>query len=143
MVLGVVFRLLGIGMVVALMFHMAILALPLSVAVVAGRFAYETGAGALGAIAVGMVAGVAALGVGQTILLMTRSPVVRLAIALTFMAPAAFAGYHRVLGLSHIGGAHGAWQQVFASVGAVGIGVAALIRLATPIIPPAQTTRPA
>ncbi len=140
MVLGVVFSLLGIGMLVALMFHMAILALPLFVAVVAGRFAYETGAGALGAIAVGMVAGAAALGVGQTILLMTRSPVVRLAIALTFMVPAAFAGYHLVLGLAHIGGARGAWQQVSAAVGAVGIGVAAMMRLATPIIPSTQTT---
>ena len=73
MVLGVVFSLLGIGMLVALMFNMAILALPLFVAVAAGRFAYDTGAGALGAIAVGLVAGAAALGVGQLVLVMTRS----------------------------------------------------------------------
>lgn len=143
MVLGVVFSLLGIGMLVALMFNMAILALPLFVAVAAGRFAYDTGAGPLGAVAVGLVAGGAALGVGQAILVMTRSTTVRLAVALAFTAPAAFAGYHLVFGLSHAGGAHGVWQQIFAAFGSVAIGVAALMRLATPIIPPAPPTRTA
>ena len=71
---------------------------------------------------------------------MTRSTVVRLAVALAFTAPAAFAGYHLVLGLSHIGGAHGVWQQIFAAIGSIAIGVAALMRLATPIIPPAPAT---
>lgn len=141
MVLGVVFSMLDIGMLVALMFNMAILALPLFVAVAAGRFAYDTGAGGPGAIAVGFVAGVAALGVGQAVLVMTRSTFVRLAVALAFTAPAAFAGYHLVLGLSHIGGAQGLWQQIFAGIGSVAIGVAALMRLATPIIPAASLTR--
>ena len=143
MVLGVVFSLLGIGMLVALMFNMAILALPLFVAVAPGRFADDTGAGALGAIALGLVAGAAALGVGQLVLVMTRSAIVRLVVALAFTAPAAFAGYHLLLGLSHIGGAHGVWQQIFAAVGSVVIGVAALMRLATPIIPPAPPARTA
>lgn len=143
MVLGVVVSLLGIGMLVALMFNMAILALPLFVAVAAGRFAYETGAGALGAIIVGFVAGAAALGVGQAILILTRSTAVRLTVAIPFTAPAAFAGYHLVFGLSHVGGAHGLWQQIFAAIGSVAIGVAALMRLATPVIPPAPPTRTA
>ena len=140
MALGVVFSLLGIGMLVALMFNMAILALPLFVAVAAGRFAYDTGAGAPGAIAVGFVAVAAALGVGQAVLIMTRSTAVRLVVALAFTAPAAVAGYHLVLGLSHIGGARGLWQQIFAAIGSVAIGVAAMMRLATPIIPPTPPT---
>ena len=143
MVLGVVFSLLGIGMLVALMFNMAILALPLFVAVAAGRFAYDTGGGALGAIAVGLLAGAAALSAGQAILILTRSTTIRLAVAVAFTAPAAFAGYHLVFGLSHIGGAHGLWQQIFAAIGSVAIGVAALMRLATPVIPPAPPTRTA
>lgn len=143
MVLGIIFSLLGIGMLIALMFNLAILALPLFAAVVAGRFAFDTGAGAFGAIAVAIVAGAAALGAGQAVLLMTRSTIVRLAVAIVFTAPAAFAGYHLVLGLSHIGGAHGVWQQIFAGIGSVAIGAAALMRLATPIIPPAQPTRAA
>ena len=98
---------------------------------------------ALGAMAVGFVAGAAALGMGQAIPVITRSTLVRLAVALAFTAPAAFAGYHLVLGLSHIGGAHGVWQQIFAVVGAIAIGAVALARLATPIIPPAPPTRTA
>ena len=113
MVLGIIFSLLGIGALVALMFNMAILALPLFAAVAAGRFAYQTEAGVLGAIAVGFVAGAAALGLGQAVLIFTRSTVVRLVVAFAFTAPAALAGYYLVLGLSHIGGAHGIWQQIF------------------------------
>jgi len=143
MVLGIIFSLLGIGALVALMFNMAILALPLCAAVAAGRFAYDTGAGALGAIAVGFVAGAAALGIGQAVLIMTRSTAVRLVVAFAFTAPAAFAGYHLVLGLSHIGGAHGLWQQIFAGFGSIAIGVAALMRLATPVIRPTSPTRTA
>jgi hypothetical protein len=143
MVLGIIFSLLGIGALVALMFNMAILALPLFAAVAAGRFAYDTGAGALGAVAVGFVAGAAALGLGQAVLLMTHSTAVRLVVAFAFTAPAAFAGYHLVLGLSHIGGAHGLWQQIFAGVGSVAIGMAELMRLATPLAPPASPTRTA
>lgn len=143
MVLGIIFSLLGIGALVALMFNMAILALPLFASVAAGRFAYNTGAGALGAVAVGFVAGAAVLGLGQALLLMTRSTAVRLVVAFAFTAPAAFAGYHLVLGLSHIGGAHGLWQQIFAGVGSVAIGMAALMRLTTPIILPASPPRTA
>lgn len=143
MVLGIIFSLLGIGALIVLMFNMAILALPIFAAVAAGRFAYDTEAGVLGAIAVGFVAGAVALGVGQVVLIMTRSMAVRLVVAFAFTAPAAFAGYHLVLGLSHIGGAHGLWQQIFAGAGSVAIGMAALMRLATPIIPPSSPTRTA
>ncbi len=143
MVLGIIFSLLGIGALIALMFNMAILALPLFAAVTVGRFAYETGAGVLGAIAVGFVAGAVALGVGQAVLIMTRSTVVRLVVAFALTAPAAFAGYHLVLGLSYIGGAHGLWQQIFAGIGSVVIGVVALMRLATPIIRSTSPTRTA
>ena len=97
----------------------------------------------MGAVAVGSVAGAAALGIGQAVLIMTRSPIVRLVVALAFTAPAAFAGYHLVLGLSHIGGAHGVWQQIFAGIGAIAIGAAALMRLAMPIIPPIPPPRTA
>ncbi len=107
MMLGVVFGLLGIGMLITFMFKMAVLALPQFVAVTTGRAAYEMGTGALGAIVVGFIAGAAALGVGQAVLTMTCSTVIRISVVLAFTAPAAFAGYHVVLGLSHIGGAQG------------------------------------
>lgn len=136
MVLGIIVSLISLGLLIALMFNIAILALPLFAGVAAGRFVYETGAGALGVIVVGFLAGAAALGLAQVLLVMTRSTLVRLPIALAFAAPAALAGYHLVLGLTHIGGAYGVWEHFFAGVGAIAIGIAALKRLATPIIPP-------
>ncbi len=135
MVLGVIFSLVGIGVLIAIVFQMAIFALPLFIAVTAGRFAYETGAGAIGAIIVGLIAAVVTFGIAQLVLATTYSTALRVIIAFAFAAPAAFAGYHVVLGLSHIGGAHGLWQPIFAGIGAVIIAGAALARLATPIIP--------
>ncbi len=107
MVLGVIFSLVGIGILIAIMFQMAIFALPLFIAVTAGRSAYETGTGVMGAIIIGLIAAIVAFGVAQLILATTSSTALRIIIAAAFAAPAAFAGYHVVLGLSHIGGAHG------------------------------------
>ena len=139
MVLGVIFSLTGICLLIALMFNMAIFALPLFAGVTAGRLAFDTGAGWLGAILIGLVAAVLTLGVGQLVLAVTKSTLLRLAIAVAFAAPAAFAGYHVVLGLSRIGGAHGVWQPVFAGIGAVIVASAALSRLATPLIAAPET----
>ena len=75
------------------MFNMAIYALPLFAAVSAGRLAFAGGAGWLGAIILGLIAGGVTLGVGQLVLASTRSSLVRLAIALVFAVPAAFAGH--------------------------------------------------
>jgi len=141
MVLGIIFSLLGIGLLIALMFQMAIFALSLFIGVTAGRFAFQTGAGVVGAIAVGLVAAVAAFGIARLVLAASRSTALRLAIAAAFAAPAAFAGYHVVLGLSRIGGAHGLWQPIFAGIGAVVIAGAALAQLATPIIPVQDSAR--
>lgn len=103
--------------------------------VTVGRFAYDSGAGPLGAIVVGGAAAAAALGLAHVVLVVTRSTALRLLIALAFAGPAAFAGYHVVLGLSRIGGAQGPWQPIFAGVGAVIIAGAALTRLSTPLVP--------
>ena len=139
MVLGIIFSLLGLGCMIAIMFQIAIFALPLSAARAAGQLASETGAGVLGAIAVGLVAGVATLAAAQVTLAMTRSTLVRLAVALAFAVPAAVAGYGVVLDLSKIGGAHGVWPPIFAGAGAVVIGVAAVRRLALPLASTAAT----
>ena len=45
MVLGVIFSLTGICLLIALMFNMAIFALPFFSGVAVGRFAYDSGAG--------------------------------------------------------------------------------------------------
>ena len=135
MILGVIVSLTGIGLLVALIFQMAVYALPLFAGVTAGRLAFGAGAGWLSAILVGLLAALLTLGVGQLMLSLTKSTVRRLLVMAVFAAPAAVAGYHVVLGLTHIGGAHGAWQVVFASIGSVCVAGAALTRLAMPMLP--------
>ncbi len=63
MVLGIIFGLVGIGLMIAFMFQMTIFALPLLIAVTAGRSAYQTGAGVPGAIIIGLIAAFGAFGV--------------------------------------------------------------------------------
>jgi hypothetical protein len=135
MILGILFSLVGIGLLVGLIFNVAILALPFFIALSAGRLAFASGGGILGAIAIALLAGVATLALGQVILALSRSTSLRLAVALVFVGPAAYAGYHVVLGLSRIGGVHGVWQPVLAGVGAIAVGAAALARLLTPLVP--------
>ena len=107
MILGLIFSLTGVCVLIALIFNMAIYALPLFAGLPVGRLAYDTGAGWLGAILVGLVAGVLTLGVGKFGIAVTRSNIIRLAIVVAFTAPAAIARYHVVLDLSRIGGAQG------------------------------------
>ena len=92
MVLGIILSLLGLGFMIAIMFQIAIFALPLSAALAAGQLADETGAGVPGTIAVALVAGVAVFAAAQVMLAVTRSTLVRMAVALAFATPAAVAG---------------------------------------------------
>lgn len=129
MFLAVVLTILGLGFICWLLFSLAVYALPFFAAMTAGLWAYGTGAGVLGAFAVGLLAGVATLVAGQILFGVVRSTIVRLALALAFAAPAAIAGYHAILGLSAIGVPSEALQQVFAMIGATVIGFTAAARL--------------
>ena len=129
MFLAVVLTILGLGFVCWLLFSLAVYALPFFAAMTAGMWAYGTGAGVLGAFAVGLLAGVATLVAGQILFGAVRSTIVRLALALAFAAPAAIAGYHAILGVSAIGLPSEAWRQVFAVIGAAIVGFTAAARL--------------
>lgn len=129
MFLAVVLTILGLGFICWLLFTLAVYALPFFAAVTAGLWAYGTGAGVLGALAIGLAAGVATLIGGQSLFSTIRSTVVRLALALAFAAPAAIAGYHAILGISTIGIPSETWRQVFAVMGAAAVGFTAAARL--------------
>lgn len=117
MFLAVALTILGLGFICWLLFTLAVYALPFFAAVTAGLWAYGTGAGVLGALAIGLTAGVATLVGGQVLFSTMRSTLIRLALALAFAAPAAIAGYHAILGISAIGIPSETWRQVFAVVG--------------------------
>ncbi|MFG1285304.1 hypothetical protein [Xanthobacter autotrophicus] len=125
--------LLGIAAIVLfcwLLFTLAIFALPFFASVSAGTWAHHTGAGWLGAIIVGLIAGGITLGIGQVLFVIVRPMWARLLIALAFVAPAVIAGYHVTYGIAKLAMPSETWQIVFSIIGAIAIGITTLLRVA-------------
>lgn len=120
----------AIGFFCWLLFTLAVFALPFFAGVAAGMWSYDTDAGWLGAVLVAALAAGLTLGVGQILLVFIRPLWARTAIALAFVIPAAFAGYHAVHGLvKHTMPSEG-WQIAFSILGAIAIGTTAFFRIA-------------
>lgn len=129
MIIAIVLVIASIALLCWLLFTLATYALPLFVGVLAGQWAYALGAGLLGGFVVGLVAAVATFAAGQLLLVSVRSPFVRTAVALLFVAPAAVAGFSAAHGLAKIGVPSEIWRDVFGSVGALAVAAAAWVRL--------------
>ena len=129
MIIATALSIAGLGFFCWLLFTFAIYALPFFAGLTAGLFAYESGAGPLGAMAVALTAGVITLVAGQFLFAVVRLPVLRTLIAAAFAAPAAIAGYDIVDGLSGIGGTSETWRQIFGAIGALVIGGVAWARM--------------
>jgi len=123
-----------------LLFALAVFALPLFVALTVGFWAFHAGAGALGAIIVGLIAGGGFYALGQIALAFVTSTGPRLAIILLFVAPAAVAGYNATLGIAQMAMPSAVWQIAFSLIGAVATGVTALLRF-TGMAPPGPSPR--
>ncbi|MFZ5668598.1 MAG: hypothetical protein ACOY4K_03820 [Pseudomonadota bacterium] len=121
----------AIGVLCCLLFYFAVYALPVFAGVTVGAWAYGTGAGWLGAIVVGFVAGLVTLGVGQLLLLFAKPLWLKLAIAIAFVAPAAIAGYHATHGIVKHTMPSETWQIIFSVIGAIAVGVTAFVRVTT------------
>ena len=122
------------GAMAVLAYTLATYALPAIVAVAVARFAYATGAGLLGAGIVGLLGGVASYGLLAYLFGTLRSPAMRLAIAIAFAVPAAFAGYSLVNGVIHEAVPSFVWRQLFCLAAGAFVGMSALARLADPSI---------
>jgi hypothetical protein len=138
--IGIVFGFVGLGYLCWLLFDLIVYALPVIVGINAGMAAYHSGAGEIGAFIVGFVAGVLTFVAGQIAVETSRSVVIRTAIALLFVVPAAMAGYFATLDLARLGVPAVAWQQAFALFGAVAVGATAWVRVTHPIPPDAEQT---
>src|SRR3546814_14126597 len=97
--IGILSSIAAIGALCWLLFTLAVFALPFFAGVSAGTWAYQTGAGWLGSIIVGLIAAALTLGLGQFLLAFIRPLWIRLMIALPFLAPAALAGYPATQGI--------------------------------------------
>lgn len=119
-----------IGTLCWLLFTFAVYALPLFVGVTVGMWAYGTGAGYTGGFIIGAFAAGAVAIIGQLIFAFARPIWIRLVVALLFAGPAAVAGYAATHGIAkHLMPSEG-WQMAFSIVGAVAVGVTALLRMA-------------
>lgn len=122
-----------VGVLCFVAYTLATYALPFMLGLTAARFAYDTGSGLIGAGLVGLAAGTVAFGLLVFLFASLRPPILRLVVALVFAAPAAMAGYALVHGVTKEAVPSEIWQQIFCIIGAIFVGVSALMRLAAPL----------
>jgi hypothetical protein len=127
---GTLLTLGGLGFLCWLLFTLAIYAFPVFCGLWISVAAYHSGAGIVGAFALALIAGAVVFVVGQLAFSTARSPLIRVAIALLYAAPACLAAYQATLGLARIGTPSEAWCQLFALAGAAAVGATAWARLA-------------
>lgn len=118
----------GIGFFCWLLFTLAVFALPFFVGLTIGIWAFHTGAGALGGIAVGLMAGGVTFGIGQLALALVPWTWLRLLIILLYVAPATVAGYSATHGIALMAMPSATWQMTFSIIGAIAVSVTAFIR---------------
>jgi hypothetical protein len=135
MIIAILGSIAAIAVLCWLLFTLAIYALPGLGGVVAGMWAYQTGAGLPGSVLVGLFAAALVFGFAQFLILFARAMWLKLAVALAFVAPAAIAGFHATLGIvKHLMPSE-TWQTVFSVIGAVAVGITAFVRV-TSMAPP-------
>ena len=134
--IGVVLSVLGLGFFCWLLFTLAVHALPFLAGLTVGIAAFHNGAGVVGALIVGLLAGGATLALGQIAFATVRNPLIRTLIGLLYAVPAAVAGYQVSFALAAMGMSTGGWQTAFAVVGAILSGFTAFSRLALFVPPP-------
>jgi hypothetical protein len=130
-VFGLFLSVFGVGFLCWLVFTLAVYALPFYAGMMAGFAAYHSGAGAAGAIVVGVACGAITLTVGRIAFAFVRWPLARIVIALAFTIPAVIAGYYATLGLAQMAVPSVTWRELFAIIGALAIGVTAFMRIAS------------
>ncbi|PWB95165.1 hypothetical protein [Methylosinus sporium] len=119
----------GIGFFCWFLFTLAVFALPFYAGLTVGAWAFHTGAGWLGGAIVGVIAAGGTFGVGQLALAFVPWTWLRLAIVLVYAAPATVAGYYATHGIAQMVMPSTTWQMIFSLVGAVAVGISALIRI--------------
>jgi len=127
-IFGPLLVIVGIGFFCWLLFTLAVFALPFFVGLTVAIWAFHTGAGVLGGIIVGVVAGGATFGIGQLALAFVPWTWLRLLIILLYVAPATVAGYSATHGIAQLAMPSPTGQTIFAVVGAIAVSITAFVR---------------
>ncbi len=128
-IIGIVLSFVGLAYLCWLLFTLAVHALPFFAGVTAGLAAYHSGSGPVAAIIVGAIAGVVVLLLGRIAFTSLRSPLMRAALALIFVLPAAVAGYYAARGLAQLVVLAEAWRDAIALAGATIVATTATMRM--------------
>ncbi|MBN8483833.1 MAG: hypothetical protein J0L50_03555 [Sphingomonadales bacterium] len=124
MLIGLALIIVAVFMICALLFRLSIYALPLFVAFLAGSATYRGDNGIVAALSAAAIAAILLLAAAHFALAFAKSDLTRVAIGITFAAPAAVAGYHAVHGIAAATMPQGAWQLVVSLIGAAVIATA-------------------
>ena len=129
MFIGSLVSVLGLGILLWLLFTLAIYALPFFVGLTVGIYAQDNGAGLVEVLGAGLLVGIAALVLGQLLIAILRNPWLQAGVALVYAAPAALAGYYAVYGLSGVGFETETVRVVLGGIGGLIIGGTAWVRM--------------
>jgi hypothetical protein len=113
----------------ALLVRLAVHALPVCCAFLAGQAVHANGAGLVAAIAAGTLAAIATLALGQILLALAKSPLARIAVGLAFALPAGAAGYFAMRGIAQAAMPASIWQHILPIVAAIAIAAVSWTRL--------------
>ena len=111
MAVSIVLTMLGLGGFCALLFNFAVYALPATIGLLLAALAINTGAGAIGGLIVGAIAGAVAFTLGNVVYASSRSLALRWLVALPFASFAAYAGYSIALKLSELSVHSSQWRR--------------------------------
>lgn len=118
MLIGIALIIVAVFLCCALLFRLAIHALPLFVAFLAGSTTYRGGNGMVAGLAAAAIAAIILLVIAQLAIAVARPDTARAAIGVAFAAPAAVAGYHAVHGVAAATMPTSEWQFAVSLLGA-------------------------
>ena len=129
MVIGLILFAIAAILIGALLVRLAVHALPVCCAFLAGQAVFASGAGLVAAVAASALAAIATLALAQILLAVAKSPISRIAVGLAFALPAGAAGYFAMRGIAHAAMPASIWQHILPIVSANAIAALSWTRL--------------
>jgi hypothetical protein len=128
-ILAALFAVIAIVLLCSLLITLTIYALPFYVGLTVGIWVHSNGTGAIGTGAAAIIAGIATLVILHILIATFHSPALRAGLGLVFAAPAAFAAYHAVHGITATATPASPWSVSFSLLGAAIVGVVAWLQI--------------
>jgi hypothetical protein len=129
MILAVLFAVIAIVLLCSLLLTLTIYALPFYVGLTVGIWVHSNGAGFIGTAVAVIIAGIATLVILHILIATAQSPLLRAGLGLVFTAPAAFAAFHAVRGITAIAMPASTWSLALSILGAAIVGVVAWLQI--------------